>query len=321
MTKTTTAIIDAIKAADRILVCGHIRPDGDCVSSAVAVRLLCAKLGKTADAICGDGERPVTFEFLPEYDKFGKIGHDKYDLFIAVDCAADKRLGDGLKYLSAATNSINIDHHPTNDGYCKINHIDPSACSTCAVLYGLFADSGLIDRDIATALYSGLSTDTGHFMHSNTTVEVFGIAKALCEYGIDIGAVNHAIYCSKSFNKIKLTARALSAIQLHEDGKIALMIISQEDMNACGCTSEDTEGLIDNCSSIKGVEIAISMCEQPGAVFRVSFRAVKANVAAAAEKFGGGGHRLAAGCIINGNRYDVADKVISAGRAALAKQA
>ena len=321
MTNPTTAIIDAIKAADRILVCGHIRPDGDCVSSAVAVRLLCAKLGKSADAVCGDLERPAVFGFLPGYAEFGKLGHDKYDLFIAVDCATDKRLGDCCKYLASATNSIGIDHHPSNDGYCAINHIVPDACSTCAVLYGLFADTGLIDRDIAMTLYTGLSTDTGHFMHSNTTAEVFGIAKSLSEYGFDIGAVNHAVYCSKSFDRIKLTARALTSIQLHENGRIALMIISQEDLKACDCRSEDTEGLIDNCSSINGVEIAVSMCEQPGAVFRVSFRSVNADVAAVAGKFGGDGHRLAAGCIINGNRYDVADKVLCAARGALIKRA
>lgn len=154
-------------------------------------------------------------------------------------------------------------------------------------------------------------------MHSNTTPEVFGIAKKLSEYGFDIGAVNHDIYCSKTFNRIKLTARALESIQLHYDGKISLMVITQDDLISCGCKTEDTEGLIDYAKSIAGVRVAISMCEQPGSVYRISLRAVSADVSAAAARFGGGGHKLAAGCMINGNRYDVMEKVIAAATAAI----
>ncbi len=315
--KITIDIINAVKAADTVLVCGHIRPDGDCVSSATAMGLICEKLGKKVDVTSGDGEKPENMSFLPRYDRFCELRYKKYDLFIAVDCATVARLGDNVMYLNTAKNSVCIDHHPTNERYGKINYVDASASSTCAILYDIFKDENLIDKDIATALYSGLSTDTGHFMHSNTDAKTFGIARELAEFGFDIGEINHCIYGSNSLKKTRLTARALDSIRLYEGGKIALMVISREDLAACECTSLDTEGLIDNASNIAGVEISISMCEQPGAIFRVSFRSRHADVAAAAAKFGGGGHKLAAGCIVAGNRFDVADKLIAAASSAL----
>lgn len=317
MTAITAEIIDAIKAADTILVCGHVRPDGDCVGAALAMRKICEKFGKKADAVC-DGDKSETYAFLPEFELFCAPRFKKYDLFIAVDCATQSRLGEYRAALAGAANSINIDHHRTNESYGKINYVVPEASSTCYIIYDLFAaQKDLIDVDIATMLYTGLSTDTGHFMHSNTDADVFRAAAALCEYGIDIAKLNHDLYCNNGFNKIKLTARALDNIILYESGKIALINISLKDLSECNCTSEDSEGLIDHASSIAGVKVAVSMCEQPGSVFRISFRSVSANVAEAAAKFGGGGHKLAAGCIITGNRYDVMEKVVAAAAAAL----
>ncbi len=314
--KRASEIINAVEHAQNVLVCGHIRPDGDCIGSALAMRRICEKLGKNADAVC-DCDKPSGFAFLPEYDKFCARRFDKYDLFIAVDSADEKRLGEYIKFLDGAKNSIDIDHHPTNAGYAKINVVDASAPSVCALLFDLFENSGLIDKDVAVMLYTGLSTDTGHFMHSNTNARVFERAAALCGYGIDVGAVNHDLYCSKSEKKLRLTARAIDGIRLYADGKIALMTITLDDLAACGCDTSDTEGLIDFATSIAGVKISIAACEQPGNLFRVSFRSVSADVAAVAGRFGGGGHRLASGCIINGSRYDVADRVISAATLAL----
>ncbi len=316
MNQAATKILNAIKKSRNVLVCGHIRPDGDCISSALTMRRICEKLGKTADAVC-DCDKTGMFEFLPDIDKFCQRRCDKYDLFIAVDCADAKRLGEYYGCLDKAETVIDIDHHPTNVGYGDINCIDPAASSVCALLFDLFEDSGLIDPQIAEMLYTGLSTDTGHFMHANTDAKVFMTAMKLCGYGIDVGRINHDIYCNKSYNKIKLTAVALDGIRLYADGQIALLTVMLDDLEKCGCKTADTEGLIDHASSIAGVKISISICEQPGNLFRVSFRSVSADVAAVASTFGGGGHKLASGCIINGNRYDVAEKVIKAAAAAL----
>lgn len=319
MTKNTTAdIFNAIENANSVLVCGHIRPDGDCISAALAVRRICEKLGKKADAVC-DCEKPLSFGFLPDYEYFCAPSQKRYDLFIAVDCATVKRLGEYAGALQATENSVNIDHHPTNERYCKIDHIVPDASSTCAILFDMFKDRGLIDKDVATMLYTGLSTDTGHFMHANTDEKVFGIAAELCRFGVDVGKINHDIYCNKSLQRIKLTARAIDGIRLYKNGQVALMVIGLDDLAKCGCNSEDTEGLIDYASGIAGVKVSVAMCEQQGGFFRVSFRSVEADVAAAAGTFGGGGHKLAAGCILYGNRYDVEEKVVAAASAAIDK--
>ena len=316
MTKKASEILGAIEHSKNVLVCGHIRPDGDCIGSALAVRRICEKLGKNADAVC-DADKPAAFFYLPDYDRFCTRKFDNYDLFIAVDCADEKRLGEYRRYLDSAKNSVDIDHHPTNVGYAKINCVEPTSSSVCALLFALFKDSGLIDKDIAEMLYTGVSTDTGHFMHSNTDTRVFETAAALCSYGIDVGRINHDLYCNKSANKMRLTARAIDGIRLHADGKIALMTITLDDLGECGCDTSDTEGLIDYASSISGVRISIAMCEQPGNLFRVSLRSVSADVSAVAGVFGGGGHKLASGCIINGNRYDVAERIVKAATAAL----
>lgn len=314
--KTAVEILDAIKAASTVMICGHIRPDGDCIGSAMAMRHLCEKLGKKADAVC-DAEKPSAFAFLPEYGEFCAPRYDSYDLFIAVDCATEKRLGVYGKYLRAAKKSVHIDHHPVEQMFADINCIRVEASSVCEVIYTLFADSGLIDKDMATMLYTGLSTDTGHFMHSNTTSEVFKIASELCAYGIDIAAVNHGIYKNKSINRIKLTARALEGIELYENGRIALMTITRADMTDCGCGTDDTEGLIDYASSIAGVEISICVCEQEGGTFRTSLRSVRADVSKVAGMFGGGGHKLASGCILSGVREQVRARLVEAARSAL----
>lgn len=314
--KITAEIIDAILRSNNVLVCGHIRPDGDCVGSALAMRHICEKLGKNADAVC-DAEKPNSFSFLPDYDRFCASRFDKYDLFIAVDCAVDKRLGAYVKQMTDAETVIDIDHHPTNEGYGDINYINEHASSTCEIIYSLFCDTDLLDAESATMLYTGLSTDTGHFMHSNTTDSVFKTAFGLCRLGVNVGDVNHALYCNNSFARMKLTARAISSIELYSDGKIALMTIMRSDLDECGCKSEDTEGLIDNAKSIAGVGIAICICEQPNGLYRVSLRSVSADVSQVAGVFGGGGHKLASGCIINGTRDEVTKKITQAAARAL----
>ena len=317
MKAITTEILNAIKAAETVLVVGHVRPDGDCVGSVLAMRRICERLGKIADGVC-DSEQPAAYAYLPDYEYFCAPRYKKYDLFISVDCATESRLGEYRAMIATAKNSINIDHHATNPGYCNINYIVGEACSTCYLLYDLFKEvEGVIDSATAAMLYTGLSTDTGHFMHSNTTEDVFRTAAELCTYGIDVAGLNRSLYCNNPFSKVLLTARALGGIILYEDGKIALMTITLKDLQECGCGSEDTEGLINNASSISGVKIAISMCEQPGSVFRVSYRSAGPDVAQAAAKFGGGGHKMAAGCMITGDRYDVMEKIVAAAKAAL----
>lgn len=313
---TAADIIDAIRRAQKILVCGHVRPDGDSIGATLAMRRICQKLGKSADAVC-DSEKPAAFDFLPDYELFCSPKYNNYDLFIAVDCANAKRLGAYIVQLDSAADSISIDHHSTNEEYAKTNIVDGASSSTCALLFDLFSQSGIIDRDIATMLYTGLSTDTGHFMHSNTDAKVFYTAAKLCEYGIDVSAINHAIYCNRSLRRTKLTSRALDSIRMYAEGRVALMTVGLDDLAECGCKSEDTEGLIDFVSAISGVLISISMCEQDGGYYRVSFRAVSCDVSAAAATFGGGGHKLAAGCIITGDRYEVTEKVVSAAICAL----
>ncbi len=316
MTETTSKLIDLIQSGKNILVCGHMRPDGDCIGAALAMRRICENLGKTADAVC-DADKPVSFAFLPDIDRFCKPRKKSYDVFISVDCANEKRLGAYSAALDAAEHAVDIDHHPFNPKFGDINVVDESASSTCLIIYELFKDTELMDLQTAELLYTGISTDTGHFMHSNTDARTFSAAMGLMELGLDIGRINHDIYCNKSKRKIKLTARALDGMEYYAGGAVALMTLSLADLGECGCTSEDTEGLIDFAKSVEGVKIAVSMCEQEGGTVRVSLRSVEADVSAVAGRFGGGGHKLASGCMVSGTLDYVKDKIVSAAAEAL----
>lgn len=316
MTETTSKLLDIIESGKNILVCGHMRPDGDCIGAALAMRRICEKLGKFADAAC-DADKPEAFSFLPDYGRFCRTGKKRYDVFISVDCANEKRLGAYASAIDGAAHVVDIDHHPFNPEFGDINVVDESASSTCLIVYELFKDTELIDRETAEMLYTGISTDTGHFMHSNTDARTFSAAVGLTALGIDIGRINHDLYCSKPRRKIMLTARALDGMEFYAGGAIAVIELSLGDLRACGCTSEDTEGLIDHAKSVSGVRIAVSLCEQEGGTVRVSLRSTGADVSEVAGRFGGGGHKLASGCMISGTLAEVKEKIVAASTDAL----
>lgn len=302
-------MIETIKNANKILVVGHVRPDGDCIGAGLCVQHCCALLGKKADFVF-DSVKPETYEFMPEYDRVNEKTLDDYDTVIAVDCADIKRMGSYGAMLEGRK-SVCVDHHHTNDGFANLNIIDGKACSTCEMLYEMLEPHGLVDKTAATCLYVGLSTDTGHFMHQNTDSRAFTVAAGLASKGIDVGALNNSLYKSVSKNKMQLKIRALQSLTYHCDGKVAVMTISLKDLDECDCKVSDTEGLIDYATSVKGVVVSICLCEQTGN-FRVSLRSKAPNVSAVAAKFGGGGHVLASGCILSGSYTSVVSRLLEA---------
>lgn len=303
-------MIKSLKEAKNVLIAGHIRPDGDCIGSGLAIKHLCDSLGINAD-FSVDSDIPESYMFMPGAREINSHKFNNYDLFIAVDCADAARLGRYAEYAETVY-TVNVDHHYTNPSYGNKNYIVADACSTCEILYGMIREAGLLNKTIAECLYVGLSTDTGHFMHANTTEKTFLIAAGLAAEGIDVSGINNMLYNSVSRNKLALTSRAIGSIEYFENGDIAFMTIYLSDLKQTGCTTDDTEGLIAYATSIKGVKVSVCVCEQADGTFRVSLRSKGANVAKAAAVFGGGGHERAAGCILRGKRDDVARKLISA---------
>lgn len=302
-------LIRTIENANSVLIIGHQRPDGDCIGAGLALKHVCEKHGRPCDFLF-DSPVPAHFAFMPRFETLNVATQSAYDTVICVDCADHLRTGRFYGYVKNAKMSLNIDHHKTNNRFAKENIVVPDASSTCEVLFDLLDTDGEVDDEIAFSLYVGLSTDTGHFMHSNTNAKVLGTAAKLAEYRIDPHAIAGYIYKNTTVGKTKLIARAIESMRFFADGKVCVISVHPEDLQACDCVLADTEGLIDYGMMIGTVDVAICITEQNTPQFKVSFRSKNIDVSAAAAVFGGGGHKLAAGCSVSGKYEDVVRKVV-----------
>ena len=231
---------------------------------------------------------------------------------VAVDCADRLRTGACAALFERAAHTLNIDHHGTNAGFAQVNWVERAGATGELIYRLLLRLLGGIDRETASLLYVALATDTGNFSYSNASPETFRTAAALLECGIDLPELNRRLFRTVPYRKRLLEARAVSRCALHEGGRIALAALSLADFAACGADAADAEGLIDL------VEIAALRREQPAGGVHVSLRGKRAaDVSRIAVRFGGGGHRLAAGCVLEQPLDAAAQAILEAARAAL----
>ncbi len=302
-------LIDLTKRVKQVVIIGHVRPDGDCFGSGLALKRILENAGKVVD-FCIDSELPAHYSFMDGFETVNQRKCKYYDMAISVDCADELRLGCYYSIFKSCPFSVNIDHHVTNTKFAKHNYIF-DVSSTCELLYNEFIKDNIkIDRTIAQNLYVGLSTDTGHFKHSNTTPQTMQVGAQLLAYGINAQYVLDKLYRNNTVNKMKLVNLAMSGIRYFKNDRIAIVTITKQALESCGCTMADTEAIIDYPMSIGCVEVAVCMTQQNVHSYKVSFRSKSVNVAAAASVFGGGGHVLAAGCVVNGYYEDCVDKIL-----------
>ena len=290
-------IAEAIKNGDDFAVIPHVSPDGDAIGSCLGLYQILLTMNKRAVMVC-DSRMPPIYSFLPYAYDFGSpetAGRKK--TVITVDCADKQRLGGAGKLFDAAELTINIDHHATNDGFAMLNYVQGETSSCCEVVYELAKALGVkLDEETALCLYMGIMTDTGRFSHSNTNVASLTAAAELMQYGFDVAKLNRQVYSHFPVSKMRLLARALNKLELLADGRIGLIPISQKDMLEVRATNEDCEGIVERIRDIDTVELAIFIRQAKDGSLKVSMRSNEyANVAAIAEKFGGGGHERAAG--------------------------
>ncbi len=302
-------VIESIKKAERILIICHVRPDGDSLGSGFALKKIAEKFGKSVDFVT-DSDKPQHYAFIKCFNELNDVKYSSYDLGIAVDCADDLRLGKWFSVFNKCSNTINIDHHRTNNRFAKLNYVYPEKSSACEVIYDLISADNVIDADIATLLYLGISTDTGNFMHNNTKSGTLAVASKLLAAGADLELIVNGFYKNNTKNKIMLTAKAIESMRFFHNDYICIMTLTRKILNECGCNMSDTEGLIDYGMSIGSVGVAVCMTEQNERSYKVSYRSKQLDVSMAALSFGGGGHKLAAGCVVNGNYEDVVRKIV-----------
>lgn len=289
-------IINKIKDSTSIIIFPHIILDGDSIGSAAALQRALIKCGKQA---CIQIE-----EEIPEYLQFLTIDLDNKqqcktpDLCIAVDCSDMERLGQRLNVFRSGKTTVNIDHHPTNSFFADLNYVDDTASATGEIIFDLIKELNIeFDIEIAEAIYSAISTDTGSFKYSNTTPRAHIITAELLDLGIRLNDINVELYQNMRLEKLRLESEVLSTLDIICNGKAASAYVTQEMLKKTGATMDETEGFIEILRNIQGVEVAIFFKEMNQNEIKVGLRSKKyADVSKIAMKFGGGGHVKAAGC-------------------------
>ena len=300
---------------DDFLVVAHVQPDGDAVSSTLAVGWLLSCLGKKY-VMVNEGPIPKRMGYLWQADQIRDLSAEplnrKFNNVICVDCADFKRVGTTKELFAEGAKLMNIDHHPTNDGYGTINLIVPYAAATAEILFDLIQFMGLeLNEAIATALYTGLLTDTGGFRYSNTSPKVMATASKLLEYGVDGPGLSELLLEQMTLPQLRLLTRALNGLQLTEDGKISWVVVTDEDLKSAGAVHEDMEGIVNYPRNIQGVEVGLLFKVIDEQAVKVSMRSAgKVDVAKVAQSFGGGGHVRAAGARVEGTLEAIVPRVV-----------
>ena len=306
--ETIKSFAQKLKEEKKVAIFSHVRPDGDTIGSAFALKMALEKLGILADLFC-DEEISEKFNFILLGETFKKTLTDSYTAFIAVDSADITRLGNFAEHFSYHKRTYNLDHHISNTRYAKYNLVIDNA-SNSENVYDLILELGVqIDEKIAKALALGITTDTGAFKHKNLTSKTLEVASKLKDLGADYNAIIYNTFTKQSKQRAKLFALVMSKIRYLLDDRFAVITVLLDDIQKAGAKSEDTEGFIDFIMGIDCVEVGACLLEMTKNNYKISFRSKSADVNSVASVFGGGGHVLASGCRISGDLEEVIDKI------------
>ena len=297
------AAVDELRSHERFLLTTHENPDGDALGSLLALQGILTQLGKDSVMYLAEKEfpLPVEYRFLPLEEVFHEPPADIVDrVLVFLDCGNIDRTPEGF-LRSDDAHVVNIDHHHDNTRFGTVNLVDTRASSTAEIVYELARELGVdITPEIASALYVGLVTDTGRFSYENTNPDTHRLAAELIEAGVDVADTYRRLYERVPIEKLKLVSRALERIERVEDCGLALTYLSDADYAETGSSELLSEGIIDFVRSLEGARVAVVVRdrgEEAGSARKVSLRSTDGDidVSEIARRYGGGGHRRAAG--------------------------
>ncbi len=293
-----SAVLEVIRKGRKFAVCSHARPDGDAVGSMLACGIMLAELGKQGDLFSADPV-PQIYRWLPGAQTIRHSQHvdGDYDAVILLECDGMQR--SRLTGLEGRL-LVNIDHHATGRAFADVNWIENDACAVAEMVYKLARASGAeVSPAMASCLYTALLTDTGSFCYEGTDAHAFELASTLVACGADPARIAREVYFSNPLSKMLLLGAALSNLQ--REGRLAWLWVTHADMARSGAAEEDCEGIVNYAIGIAGVEGAVLLRELPDGRVRLSLRSKGGlDVARIAANFGGGGHRHAGGCTVEG---------------------
>ena len=285
--------VSLLKEFDNYLILTHRNPDGDTLGSAFALKRALDLLGKRSMVRCNDDIHPK-FSYLWENLDNSEITFDK---IIAVDIADKKLLGEDFEAKYGDNVFLCIDHHMSNREYAE-NLLLEDRAAAAVVIYEVISQLGApITPEIASCVYTGLATDTGCFMYSNTTPTVHRIAAEVMAKGADYTLINRLMFETRTLSYIRLEQMAVASIESHFDGKCAIMTITKEMFEKSGSNAGECDGIASIPRKIEGVKIGVTIREQENGKYKVSMRTIEPyDAAKICANFGGGGHHAAAGC-------------------------
>jgi len=312
-------IAEVIHSGTTFLITSHVRPDGDALGSELAMYHVLRGMGKGV-VVYNQDETPAVYEFLPgSQDIVHSLDSvNGFDAVFVLDCSDIERVGDKKNRIGSIKKIVNIDHHASVGTFSEILLVDSTASSTGEIIHRLLEKMGIaINGDIATNIYTAILTDTGSFRYSNTGSETFRAAADLVDKGANCRYIAEKIYETRPAIQVRLMGKALDTLEFYEGEKVGFIYVTQEMLRKEGALPEHTEGFVDIVRSIQGVEIAACYYEVSKNRFKISLRSKgKADVEKIAGKLGGGGHRNASACRVEGSIKAVKRKVLGAIRTA-----
>jgi phosphoesterase RecJ-like protein len=304
-------VVELIEAKRKFAITSHRRPDGDSLGSSLGLYWLLRALDKDVEVIVRDPV-PHAYQQLPGVKnvRVTPAVDDSYHAVFVIECSDVSR--PGLEELERQF-VVNIDHHSTTALFGKINWIDSTASAVGEMNYNLCKATGVrVTKEIAECVYTALITDTGSFHFSNTTERTFKVASELLRTGVKPAKAAEAVFASYPWSRIQLMGAVLSTARRDSSGRVALLRHSLEMQHSAHASDEDADGFVNYPLTVGEVEAVAMLRESEPGVYRTSLRSKgEVNVAKVAEKFGGGGHRNAAGCTLRGTWEEAEEKIVA----------
>ena len=300
-------ITGAIRQADNIIIASHVFPDADAIGSQLALGNILESLGKSVFYYCQEYVASM-YEFMPGSEKLSNdlSEVDRFDAAIAVDCGDRYRLGNKMAEILTIHPFIVVDHHAGHKDFGDISWVEADRSSTAEMVFDLAMDLGVdVSYNAAFCLYTAIVSDSGSFRYESTSAYTFQIAAQLLNLGVMPSEVAGKLYDNFSENRLRLLEKVLGTLELHAEGKIAVITANNAMFEATGAQREDTEEFINLPRALRSVKVAAFLKETSDGYVKVSLRAKgECDVSRVAMKYGGGGHRNAAG-------YRIKDKALA----------
>lgn len=301
---TIVEVFENLKKAEKIALFAHENPDGDAIGSLSAAKAILSHMGKQA-FICFAKEPPKKFSYLLS-DFLIMPKELDFDTALALDCGAKSRLGELASLYETAKTKLSIDHHFSNTPFADVYFTDHLAAANCELIYDMAIYlCGCVPKEAMAGIYTGISTDTGHFKFSNVTKKTMEIAAELIGQGLDHRSITTIVYDTVRKEKLAFLGEAYKNIKVLKDGRISFLYCSDELLKKYDIEFSDVEELPNTILSLEGVKVAVLLKDKDGGGFKVSMRGKNvADLSEIASFYGGGGHVNAAGLSIDAEDYE-----------------